>query len=606
MSDNFVNNNKKYSKSSDMTKRPQNTINEMNVIMQKPNFKKQFKKWNTFMRENYDIFAMWYLKLDLFLYQKIMLHLMGKTSLGIIIASRGISKSFMIAIFACCKAILEPGSIIVISSATRGQSILILKEKIQNELCNMSPNLAKEIKTIKTGSNDGIIEFHNTSRILVCTASENARGHRSNCNIYEESRMIPPQVRDSILSPFLISRQAPYLKKTEYAHLKTEPIEISISSAWYKSLETFWNEIRMIGQNMINGISDQLCLGFDYLLAINHGLKTKKQMEKEKEKSDDVSFAIEYENIMFDSAGAFFTYDLFKKHRTVKKVLYPLSSEELTKKTKPQRLKKTDGVIRILSCDIALSSGSKNDNSIYTLAELIPMKGYYLRKISYMEAHNGKTAMEQALRIRRLISDFEVDICVIDCLTIGLSVLDLLGTQLVDEETGEEYDALCAYNDEGLKERCRVQNAKPMIFGMRANAQLNSDMIVEMKALLQQDKIELLIPENEAELFLNKTNKHYRDHEDSPEIKVEYEMPYVQTSLAINECIQLETELKNGKIAVKEKSSMTKDRYSSLLYLLWVSSLLEQENMKEKTKTKPIDVSSLMQFNAPQLRRKRF
>lgn len=589
---NFVSKNKNNSKSLDMTKRPQNTINEMKLLMSKGNFREQFIKWNTFMKENYDIFATWYLKLDLFLYQKIMLHLMGKCDLGIIIASRGISKSFMIAIYACCKAILEPNSIIVISSATRGQSLLILKEKIQNELCKWSPVLAKEIKAIKTGQNDGIVEFHNGSRIIVATASESARGHRSNCNIYEESRLIPQQVRDSILAPFLISRQAPYLKKKEYEHLKQEPVEISISSAWYKSLEHFWNEIRLVGENMLNGSKNQLCVGFDYLLAIHHGLKTKKQMDKEKEKSDEVSFAIEYENCMFDSEGAFFTYDLFKKGRTVKKAIYPMFPEEIAsnKKTKPVRLQKKDGVLRILSCDIAMSSGKANDNSIYTVADLVPMKGYYLRKIIYMESHNGKTAVEQAMRIRRLISDFDIDTSVIDVLTIGLPVLDLLGTELTDDETGEVYRPLCAYNDEALKARCRVQNAIPMIFGMRANAQLNSDMLVEMKTLFQQDKIELLVNETDAENFLTKTNKEYRESDNGAEVKTIYELPYIQTSLAINECIQLETELKQGRISVKERSSMTKDRFSSWLYLCWVSSLMEKENLtEEKEETSMLD-----------------
>ena len=75
-------------------------------------------------------------------------------------------------------------------------------------------------------------------------------------------------------------------------------------------------------------------------------------------------------------------------------------------------------------------------------------------------------------------------------------------------------------------------------------------------------------------------------------------LPYLQTTLAINECIQLETELRQGRIAVKERGSNTKDRFSSLLYLCWVSSLIEKENMKEEKKTNdwssmPIFVNSI-------------
>lgn len=52
--------------------------------------------------------------------------------------------------------------------------MLILKEKIQNELCKWSPALAREIKTIKTSQNDGLVEFVNGSRIIIATANENA------------------------------------------------------------------------------------------------------------------------------------------------------------------------------------------------------------------------------------------------------------------------------------------------------------------------------------------------------------------------------------------------------------------------------------------------
>ena len=113
-------------------------------------------------------------------------------------------------------------------------------------------------------------------------------------------------------------------------------------------------------------------------------------------------------------------------------------------------------------------------------------------------------------------------------------------------------------------------------------SQPTEDTWVITSQKFQQDKIELLVNETDAENFLNKTNKEYRESDNGAEKKVLYELPYLQTSLAINECIQLETELKQGKISVKERSSMTKDRFSSWLYLCWVSSLIEKENMKEE------------------------
>ncbi len=57
---------------------------------------------------------------------------------------RGMGKSFLIAIFVVIRCILYPGTKVVITSGTRGQSINVL-EKIQTELMPVSPNLRNEI-----------------------------------------------------------------------------------------------------------------------------------------------------------------------------------------------------------------------------------------------------------------------------------------------------------------------------------------------------------------------------------------------------------------------------------------------------------------------------
>lgn len=64
-------------------------------------------------------------------------------------------------------------------------------------------------------------------------------------------------------------------------------------------------------------------------MAVHEGLKSKRAMEQEKAKSDEIGFAIEYENVMYDSEGSFFTYDLFKNTKKVKKAIYPRTSEEV-------------------------------------------------------------------------------------------------------------------------------------------------------------------------------------------------------------------------------------------------------------------------------------
>ena len=84
--------------------------------------------WSTFFARNLHRLAIDYLGIRLHLYQQLILYLMGISQLVCIVACRAAAKSFIIALYACCKAIIKPGSKIVLGSATRGQSKLIIRK----------------------------------------------------------------------------------------------------------------------------------------------------------------------------------------------------------------------------------------------------------------------------------------------------------------------------------------------------------------------------------------------------------------------------------------------------------------------------------------------
>src|SRR5574344_1188112 len=90
--------------------------------------------WNTLFKRNLNKLATDYLGIKLHFYQQIILYFMGISQLIAIIASRAAAKSFIIALYVCCRAITRPYSRIVLGSATRGQSKLIISEKIVNEI----------------------------------------------------------------------------------------------------------------------------------------------------------------------------------------------------------------------------------------------------------------------------------------------------------------------------------------------------------------------------------------------------------------------------------------------------------------------------------------
>ena len=125
------------------------------------------KIWTSFYRLNIHRCAIDYLGLNLYPFQIIMLYMMNIMYSTCSICARGLSKSYMTAIFLVCKAILYPNSLIVVSCSTKEQARNLIKEKIAKELCSQSRMLKREISKVVIGTNETVIYFHNGSTIQV-------------------------------------------------------------------------------------------------------------------------------------------------------------------------------------------------------------------------------------------------------------------------------------------------------------------------------------------------------------------------------------------------------------------------------------------------------
>lgn len=137
-----------------------------NSKLNDPEFVKKLLDWITFWRRNPSRFVQRYFGITLYLYQHIILYLMDIFPSICIVAARSAAKSFIIAVYACKEAILRPGSLIVVASATKKQARLIVSEKIAKEILPRSPLLQQEIKTIKDNQNDIEVKFNNGSSKL--------------------------------------------------------------------------------------------------------------------------------------------------------------------------------------------------------------------------------------------------------------------------------------------------------------------------------------------------------------------------------------------------------------------------------------------------------
>ena len=556
------------------------------------------KIWVSFYRQNIHRFAIDYLGIQLKPFQVVLLYMIERNLKSCLITSRGLGKSWLIALYCCCRAILYPGQKIIVSCETKEQSRNLIREKIVNELMNMSPNLRKEInpREIKIGTNESYVKFKNGSTITAINASENTRGKRAHILVVDEYVQIKNgfDTLTKILQPFLqVVRQPKYLQNPKYSHLQEENKQIYASSAWYADHWSY-DLYKDYVEKMLIGESSFVC-NLPYNVALKYGLMTQKRLDEimNDPNLSEEAFLMEYSAMFYDlGEGAYIKPSDIINNRTVVKPWYPPTDiEYIAEKGKRNISWKEDRTskqeLRVLGCDIALAQGDKNDNTVIHYSVSIPKGDKYITEVKYSEAINGGTAKAIALRLKQLFFDGDCDYIVMDIAGLGLAVLDALGEYTFDTERDIKYPPMCCFNKEDKKERCGYREAMPCIYGIVANEEINNAIAVTLKASLNNHTLKFLVNEFEGEDWLNE-NKNFQMLEASEKVRLMY--PYVQTTLTQMEIIKLQTEITRKGIKLVEFGSNRKDRYSALAYMNLFIREKENELKKPKNRGNFIDL----------------
>lgn len=280
-----------------------------------------------------------------------------------------------------------------------------------------------------------------------------------------------------------------------------------------------------------------------------------------------------------ESANAFFSYQTVDTVRKLVKPIYPRPYYALLGEQKFKPPVKQNGEIRILSMDVATSGGNKNDASSICLTQLIPLSNrQYQRNVLYLETMDGGHGQTQAIRLKQLYDDLDADYVVIDTNGVGLTVFDQLVQDLYDEERNLTYESWSCINDEKMADRSKDPARNKIIYSIKATQKMNSDMAVLLRDHMKRGKIRFLIHETEGNEFLNSLRGFQKL---SPEDQFLLQAPYYQTTAFCNETINLDYEVTNGNIRVREASSARKDRYSSVAYANYIASEIERDMLKQ-------------------------
>lgn len=402
---------------------------------------------------------------------------------------------------------------------------------------------------------------------------------RANIIIGDESRMIPRKIYDTVMRPMNSSpRQPGYLRKPEYKHLKEMNKEFMMSSAWYKQSEMF-ETVKAYAANFLDEKRNYFICDLPYQLSIAEGLLMRESIENEmsEETFSDISFMMEREGKFYGSSeDALFNFNSLNSRRILQDSFHSL---QFYRETGTQIPKKMINESRILSLDVALLASKKHDNdaSCFVLNQVNTSNDNYVSNICYIETQEGLVTEELGLLTMRYFYQYDCDYLALDANGIGQAVLDYIMQDRYDPQYGCTYKAMSCINNDDLNVRCKVRDANKVVYAIKASAKQNNDMCLALRAAIQNGYINLLISETDVEDKLSKMIKGYSKLSDMQQSQLR--LPYYQTSFLIDELINLDHEVSNGLIKVKEKTGMRKDRYSSLEYNYFV---VDQIKIKKK------------------------
>lgn len=537
-------------------------------------------EWNTFFKQNIDIFCTDFLEIPLFQYQKNMLIEIQESEIATLVCSRGSSKSFCTAIASLYFALLRSNCNVLVVSLTLSQSNLLISSKIDRELSNpktgISPILRQLRKDgwmeIKKDANTGgyIVELANGSKIYACALGESLRGNRSQVVILDESAICSKTLYQQVAEPTLTQRQ---FRGKPSDYIEATP-QIFLSSA--KS-RTNWLWKFLV--NTVNGYYNKYSrtkYGFmcvDVLSAVASKIQSPSQYHQRKKNTDDLTFQQEYMNIFIGSnENSIFKIEDFEQNQILETPFYPTTIDDILD-SKDNKYVFSDDWIRIISCDIALATGEDNDNSIYIFMAINKHTGE--RRMENLDMKNGLNTVYQVMLLKRYFYDYKASYLIIDVKGNGAGVYDLLTTETYDTDYNKLYPAWTVCLDKDLQissdvvmndkiQRTVSSDAMEVVIPYAGTSELNSQMHLLLRKALKDQTISFLKDDSEMQYKIEDTDPTFITK--SSEEKAFIINPFLQTRLMINESVALEVKfMENGNVKLSEaKRTNTKDRYMTL------------------------------------------
>lgn len=578
--------------------------------------KRQVRDWCTFYRRNWDIYATERLGINLKMFQRLVIHLIGSSDIFYLMCSRGLSKTFIAALAAFIECLLYPNSHIVLTATTIKTAKKMVTDKMEDELCGRFSKVLNwmyenKLITFHYRDEEIVVNFHmNDSWIRVLPAMDSSRGERATMLIFEECRLLKKIIVDSVFVPMRSARVPAYRLKPEYANdkrLVERTKIIYLTSTRYKH-EWFWNAWKACVNNFF--ASTKLVYNIfagDILTSVYHNFKTQEDVDADKTQMSDLEVRMElYNEPQGEVEGSFYTLQMFDENRTIphKYAFIPPTTEEYIAEYAhgeiPWFRDKKEDEIRTLYIDFAftdtVSSESTSDNTVIGCMSGFPneSKNHYLRNCEYMETFSGGEKDETLLRIRELFFYYDADVILLDLRNGGEDRWSDLSKPFYHEELGVQLSGFGIYDDDdiissfcdakkadNLRSRTVDPHASHVVIPVIGTDERNNNYHLAMKTALQRRIIRFLVDEMTAkDEMVNDMGYQLM----SSNMRMRQLLGHMQLDIMIiDEAIKLQQVIKKGFVALVVAGRNKRDRIVACEYANYFFHLKELEMIKRQT-----------------------
>ena len=508
---------------------------------------------------------------NLFFYQRLFLRIVFRYKYVYVTFTRAFSKSFLSIMALYLKCMFYPGSKLFICSGGKEQAADIAKEKL-GEIWEWWPCLEKEVSKVHSEKDYVKVLFKNGSRLDILPVKDSARGKRRTGGLIDEVILVDGEVLNKVIIPTMnIDRLAKCGGTDPNENHKSQ---IYVTTAGHKNSFAYDKMIQTIIWMVVKG--NAFVFGGDWRVPVMHGLLNSDFIEELKQDGtyNDMSFSSEYESIWAGAVkDAFFNPEMFDKYRTLEK-----------SETEARLIEGTESFY-IMGVDVARL---KAQTAIQILKVTKRPGGYYKSLVNTF-IHENRHFLPQAIDIKKKALDFNVKQIAMDISGLGAGLLDFLLIENQDDLMEITYPPLSVvnYND---YDNYKQPHSLPLIYGIKPNDDLNSQMYVNCLSQFNSGKIKLLIDEKTAKSKLLNTKD---GREMSGEQKARYIVPFTYTSILKQEMMNLKQRVEEGRssklLKLEEVQRKGKDKFSAFVYALWYAKLVEDKMIQQRKKARATD-----------------